>query len=217
LSQMIKLKLADAELDVAATGSGDIEVGEISQSNNTLAIGVVAAGDGDIEIGEISQSNNTLAIGVVAAGSGDIEVGEISQSNNTLAIGAIEGAAISDININITITNSGDEIAVDVAGQDLVIGDINITNSGDEIAVDAAGQDLVIGDIALNFDDSGGHMEFIGFNGAGVDGGHVITFQGGANDVAVAEHDGHTTLSYDNLDLTVDAVGLVPQMDWYLI
>jgi hypothetical protein len=194
LSQMIKLKLADAELDVAATGSGDIEVGEISQSNNTLAIGVVAAGDGDIEIGEISQSNNTLAIGVVAAGSGDIEVGEISQSNNTLAIGAIEGAAISDININITITNSGDEIAVDVAGQD-----------------------LVIGDIALNFDDSGGHMEFIGFNGAGVDGGHVITFQGGANDVAVAEHDGHTTLSYDNLDLTVDAVGLVPQMDWYLI
>jgi|SRR4051794_27928557 hypothetical protein len=98
-----------------------------------------------------------------------------------------------------------------------VTSDINITNSEDKIAVGVAGQDPVIGNIAFNFDDSGGHMELTGFNGAGVDGGHVITFQGGANDVAVVEHDGHTTLSCGDLDLTVDAVDLVPGMDWILV
>jgi hypothetical protein len=190
LSEMIGLKLTDAKLDTVAVDSGNIDVGEISQSNNTLGIGVVAADSGNIDVGEISQSNNTLAIGVVAADSGNIDVGEISQSNNTLAIGLIEGA---------------------------VVGDINITNSEDKIAVGVAGQDLVIGNIAFNFDDSGCHMELTGFNGAGVDGGHVITFQGGANDVAVAEHDGHTTLSYGDCDLTVDAVGLVQGMDYWFL
>ena len=150
----------------------------------------VAAGGGDIDIGEISQSNNTLAIGVVAAGGGDINIGKINQSNNTLAIEAIEGA---------------------------VVGNINITNFGDKIAVGGAGQELVIGDITFNFDDSVSHLEFTGFKGAGVDGGHVITFQGGANDVAVTEHDGHTTLSNGDLALTVDAVGLAKEMDWFLV
>jgi len=93
---------------------------------------------------------------------------------------------------------------------------IDISDSEDSIVINTASQDLIIGNTAFNFDDSVFHMEIIGFNGAGVDGGHVITFQGGANDVAVAEHDGHTTLSWAGGDctLTVDAVDLTEGTDW---
>jgi hypothetical protein len=148
----------------------------------------------------------------VAAGQ-DTFIG--TQNNNSTINGGQfnVGYITGDINI----TNSEGKIIVNMAGQDLVT-DINISDSEDSIVINTANQDLIIDNTTFNFDDSGFHMELTDFNGAGVDGGHVITFQGGANDVAVAEHDGHTTLSWAGGDctLTVDAVDLTKGTDWFI-
>jgi len=158
---------------------------------------------------------NTYNIGVQNNGTNNGQQIGIGQNNGIVNIFTFNDNVIID---DIVITNQFDNNYIAVGAiEGAVIGDINITNSEDKITVNVAGQDPVIGDIAFNFDNGGGHMELTGFNGAGVDGGHVITFQGGVNDVAVAEHDGHTTLSYGDFDLSVDAVGLVQGMDWILV
>jgi hypothetical protein len=122
---------------------------------------------------------------------------------------------ISKAGDDITIINSGSNAQGSVGG---LIGNLNVTNGLVIISAD--------NNINFNFDDSaatptGVHIVLTGFNGAGVDGGHVITFEGGANDVTVTEHDGHTTLSWadDNFDLTVDvdAIGLATGTDWFLV
>jgi hypothetical protein len=168
-------------------------------------LGAVAAA-GNVNFADQTTGDGLINLNLQAAGQTSFTFNNtviIDQSNNNrITVGAIEGAVIDEINI----TNSGDEIVV------------GITNPEDKIVVGVAGQDPVIDDIAFDFDDSGVHMDLTGFNGAGVDGGHVITFQGGANDVAVAEHDGHTTLSYgDFVELTVDDVGLVEGRDYWVL
>jgi hypothetical protein len=173
--------------------------------------------DAELDVVAAGQDNN---IGVQNNGTNNGQQIGISQNNGTVGIFTSNDILIIDdivIVDDIVIINqyNNNDIAIE-AIEGAVIGDINITNSEDKIIVSVASQDPVIGDIAFNFDNDG-HMELTGFNGAGVDGGHVITFQGGANDVAVAEHDGHTTLSYGDCDLTVDAVGLVQGMDYWFL